>query len=285
MVTGAGMPQITAIAEACARRARARDSGDRRWRHQVLGRDHQGHRRRSQLGDDRLALCRRGREPRRNHPLPGAQLQELSRHGFADRHEPGLGRALLPEQRRSGQRRTAARAWCSASAPTRTGWPSLFPKASRGACLTAGRWRRWSSSWWAACAPAWATWAAQPSRELQEKAQFVRISRRRPAREPRARRDHHARGAQLSCRVAGRGLKFWISAWWPVAVGVGNYCAWSRRCILAPTTPPAHCGGFFKLSSDRSATPAGIFSITSFASRAIFLAMARWELHGCAHGG
>ena len=45
--------------------------------------------------------------------------------------------------------------------------------------------------------------------------------RRRPAREPRARRDHHPRGAQLSCRVTGAASRFWISAWLPVAIGIG----------------------------------------------------------------
>ena len=97
------------------RGARAWHSGDRRRRHQVLRRNYQGHCRGRQLGDDRLAVCRRGREPRRNHPLPGAQLQDLSRHGIADRHEPGLGRALLPGIGRFGARtvhrgRGAARA-------------------------------------------------------------------------------------------------------------------------------------------------------------------------------
>jgi IMP dehydrogenase len=92
MVTGAGMPQIR---RSLSRGAAARHSGDCRWRHQVLRRDHQGHCRGRQLGDDRIAVCRRGREPRRNHSLPGAQLQELSRHGLADSDEPGLGRALL----------------------------------------------------------------------------------------------------------------------------------------------------------------------------------------------
>ena len=44
VVSGAGVPQITAIAE-CARAARGtRRAADRRWRHQVLGRHHQGHR-------------------------------------------------------------------------------------------------------------------------------------------------------------------------------------------------------------------------------------------------
>ena len=48
VVTGAGVPQITAVAE-CARAARERRRPDhRRWRHQVLGRCYQGHR------------CRRG---------------------------------------------------------------------------------------------------------------------------------------------------------------------------------------------------------------------------------
>ena len=60
MVTGAGMPQITAIAEACARGARARNPGYRRWRHQVLRRSHEGYRRRRKFHHDRLAVCRRG---------------------------------------------------------------------------------------------------------------------------------------------------------------------------------------------------------------------------------
>ncbi len=41
--------------------------------------------------------------------------------------------------------------------------------------------------------------------------------RRRPARESRPRRDHHPRGAQLSCRVAAAASGYWISAWLPVA--------------------------------------------------------------------
>ena len=49
VVTGAGMPQITAIAEAARGSARARHSADRRWRHQVFRRCHQGHRRRREL--------------------------------------------------------------------------------------------------------------------------------------------------------------------------------------------------------------------------------------------
>ena len=164
MVTGAGMPQITAIAEAYRAATRARHPGHRRRRHQVLRRGHQGHCRRRQLRHDRLALCRRRREPRRNHPLPGPQLQELSRHGLAHRHEPGLRRALLPGRPPTWPApRSAPKAWSSASAPARTAWPSLFPKASKAASPIAGRSSPWSSSSSAVCAPAWAMSAAAPS--------------------------------------------------------------------------------------------------------------------------
>ena len=47
MVTGAGMPQITAIAEAYRAAREHGHPGDRRRRHQVLRRNHQGHRRRA----------------------------------------------------------------------------------------------------------------------------------------------------------------------------------------------------------------------------------------------
>ena len=52
----------------------------------------------------------------------------------------------------------------------------------------------------AACAPAWATWAAAHRGAAGEGAVRAHL-RRRPAREPRPRRDHHPRGAQLPCRI------------------------------------------------------------------------------------
>ena len=60
--------------------------------------------------------------------------------------------------------------------------------------------------------------------------------RRRPARESRARRDHHPRGAQLPCRVAARGLRFWVSAWWPVAVGIAVIAVESTKYFGADHT-------------------------------------------------
>ena len=60
MVTGAGMPQITAISECLSRGARAPNSNHRRRRHQVFGRRHEGYCLGRLISDDRLALCRSG---------------------------------------------------------------------------------------------------------------------------------------------------------------------------------------------------------------------------------
>ena len=86
----------------------------RRW-HQVLGRPHQGHRRRRPRHHDRLALCRHRGEPGRDHPLPGAHLQGLPRHGLALGHGQGQRRPLFPglgilarEARARGHRRHGA---------------------------------------------------------------------------------------------------------------------------------------------------------------------------------
>ena len=49
-------------------------------------------------------------------------------------------------------------------------------RASRAWCPTRGRSPRWSSSSWAACAPAWATAAAATIPDLQARARFVKIS-------------------------------------------------------------------------------------------------------------
>jgi inosine-5'-monophosphate dehydrogenase len=81
IVSGAGVPQITAIAE-CARGARVGRAGDRRRRHQVLlGRD-QGDRGGRGFGDDRIAVRGHGRVAGRDDFVSGPHVQELSRHGI-----------------------------------------------------------------------------------------------------------------------------------------------------------------------------------------------------------
>ena len=101
VVTGAGVPQITAILE-CARACRERRRpADRRRRHQVLRRHHQGARRRRRHGHDRVAVRGGGRVPGRTDPLPGAHVQGVPRHGLPGRDEDRRGRArpVLPERR------------------------------------------------------------------------------------------------------------------------------------------------------------------------------------------
>ena len=74
VVTGAGVPQITAIAECARAAAEGRRAADRRRRHQVFRRRHQGHRRGRQHRDAGQPVCGHGREPGRNHSLPGPHV-------------------------------------------------------------------------------------------------------------------------------------------------------------------------------------------------------------------
>ena len=93
----------------------------RRRRHQVLGRRRQGARRRRRHRDDRLAVRRHRRGARRDHPLPGPQLQDLPRHGL-DRRDAATGskdryfQGDVDERRRSSCPR-ASRAACRTRAP------------------------------------------------------------------------------------------------------------------------------------------------------------------------
>ncbi len=110
VVTGAGLPQVTAILDCVSLLRGARRAGGRRWWRQILGRRHQGDRRRRLLGDDRLALRRHRREPGRDHPLPGAHLQGVPGHGLAVGDGPRQRRPLLPGARRTRGQRLALQA-------------------------------------------------------------------------------------------------------------------------------------------------------------------------------
>ena len=194
MVTGAGMPQITAISE-CYRAARAaQHSRDRGRRHQVLRRRNQGDRRRGERGDDRLIVRGGGREPGGNDPLPGPQLQDLPRHGFPVGDVAGLGRAVLPGKRRYGGK-TLDRGSCG-------------PRAQRGKPAGQVRTRRDRGT----RAPSWTArshglpaggWIAVGDglRGLQQhpgiagEILLYPHLQRRAARESRSRRDHYPRGA------------------------------------------------------------------------------------------
>ncbi len=82
-------------------RKQARHPGHRRRRHQVLRRRDQGDRGRGERRHDGIVVCRRGREPGRDHPLPGQILQGVSRNGQSERDGAGIGRTILPGAQRS----------------------------------------------------------------------------------------------------------------------------------------------------------------------------------------
>ena len=109
----------------------------------------------------------------------GRSYKSLSRHGLGRRHGARLGRPLLPAghqghaQARAGRHRG----------------PGAVQGPGRRACCT---------SWPAACAPPWAMSARKTSRSFTQKARVRAHLRRRPARKPRPRRDHHAREPELS---------------------------------------------------------------------------------------
>ena len=110
MVTGAGMPQITAISEALSCGLEARHCRHRGWWHQVLGRCDEGDCGGRERVHDGVVVCRCGREPGRDDSVPGAIVQGVSRHGIALGDGAGIGRAVLPKQGRSdrgSERRSA----------------------------------------------------------------------------------------------------------------------------------------------------------------------------------
>ena len=109
VISGVGVPQITAISQAVQVAQEAGHPGDCRRRHPLFGRHHQGHRRRGPRGHDRRTVCRFGRKPRGEDPLPGADLQGLSWNGIFGRHGARIERTLSPERRRPHGRKTGAR--------------------------------------------------------------------------------------------------------------------------------------------------------------------------------
>ena len=100
VISGVGVPQITAIYQAAAGHRRQRRADHRRRRHSLFRRHHQGAGGRRPLRHARQPVRRAGGEPGPDDHLQGTQLQDLSRHGFAsapwwpapsDRYQQGNG--------------------------------------------------------------------------------------------------------------------------------------------------------------------------------------------------
>ena len=116
--------------------------GHRRRRHQVQRRRGKGLGRRRQRRHAGLYGGGLQGVPRRVRAVSGPAVQGVPRHGQPGRHEPGQRRPVLPGRAEEVR-------------PRRRGGPGA---------LRRGPWRTPCSSCWEACAPAWATPAAAPSR-------------------------------------------------------------------------------------------------------------------------
>ncbi len=183
MVAGVGVPQLTAImeaAEACRAAGRARD---RRWRHQVFRRSRQGDRRWRRLRHDRLAAGRHRRGAGRGDPLPGPVLQVLPRHGLDRRDGARIGRPLLPAG-------SAEHAEAGA-------------RGHRGPRALQGRGRQHPASAGRRLARRHGLHRQRHDPRHADQLPVPAHHRLGPAREPRARRRDHARGAELSRRHVG----------------------------------------------------------------------------------
>ena len=178
VVAGVGVPQITAVSD-CARVAERHDvpiiaDGGVKYSGDVTKAIAAG----ASSGDDRLALRGHRRVAGRPRPLPGAQLQGVPRHGLARRDEAAASKD------RYGQGGTADEKLVpegiEGRVPHRGSLASILYQLVGGLRSGHGLHR-----------------AAGPSRSSGRKAQLRPHHLAGAAREPRARRDHHRRSAEL----------------------------------------------------------------------------------------
>ena len=90
VVAGVGVPQVTAVFDVAEVAHPARDPGDRRRRHHVVGRRREGDRRGRRHGHARLDARRHRRVAGRRHPRAGRAIQGVPRDGVARRDEGPL---------------------------------------------------------------------------------------------------------------------------------------------------------------------------------------------------
>ena len=198
VVTGAGVPQITAIAEA-ARAARDADvpiiaDGGIKYSGDITKAIAAG----ASCVMIGSLLAGTEESPGETILYQGRSFKSVSRHGIAGRDGAGLERALLPEHRsddvlacraaEDGRRQPAGASW--------------FRKASRDACPIAGPVGMIVYQLVGGVKSGMGYVRLRDHRRAAAEGALRAHQRRGPAREPRARRDDHPRGSQLSRRVS-----------------------------------------------------------------------------------
>ena len=108
VISGVGVPQITAIYRAAQVAEKSQIPDHRRWRNSLLRRRDEGDCRRRARGDDRRTIRGIAGKPRGTNPLPRTNVQGLSRHGLVGGHGSRLQRAL-PSRRLARAGQTGAR--------------------------------------------------------------------------------------------------------------------------------------------------------------------------------
>ena len=169
MVTGAGMPQITAIAEA-ARAAHERGipviaDGGIKYSGEVTKAIAAG------ASSVMIGSLFAGvdESPGETILYQGRSFKSYRGMGSLTAMSQGSGERYFQSSADLASGEASRKASCNASATARTVSPSLFPKASRAACPIAGRLNQWFISSSAACAPAWVTSAAARSRNSRRR--------------------------------------------------------------------------------------------------------------------
>jgi IMP dehydrogenase len=176
MVTGAGMPQVTAVAEAY-RAAKERGipviaDGGIKYSGEVTKAIAAG------ASSVMIGSLFAGvdESPGETILYQGRSFKSYRGMGSLTAMALGSSERYFQSQRRRRFFREASKMSSSANAPARTAWQSSSPRALKAAFPIVDRSKAWCCSWSAACAPAWATWAAAPSPNSRKTQSFVRIT-------------------------------------------------------------------------------------------------------------
>ena len=99
VISGVGVPQVTAIMDAVEAAERGRRADRGRRRHPLFRRHHQSDCRGGERGDDRRIVRRHRRKPGTTNFVSGKNVQGVPGHGFPGRHGERIERTISPRTR------------------------------------------------------------------------------------------------------------------------------------------------------------------------------------------